>query len=163
MIEIQGDFFKTLDAHFEFQEPIVRYDAIVCTINNVVSRGDRLVMGAGIAQQFKYKYPDLPDLWGKKVQNGQLGLISTKSVWKASWAKHDLLLIGFPTKENWKKPSRMEMVVKSAKELKWVADFLDLKKVLMPRPGCGLGGLRWEDVKREISFLDERFVVINNE
>jgi hypothetical protein len=35
--------------------------------------------------------------------------------------------------------------------------------VIMPRPGCGNGRLRWQDVSKVLSdILDDRFVVVHN-
>jgi len=36
-----------------------------------------------------------------------------------------------------------------------------MKKVYLPRPGCGYGYLDWEIVKKELEpILDDRFIVI---
>ena len=35
--------------------------------------------------------------------------------------------------------------------------------VVLPRPGCGNGGLRWQDVRPLLGLsLDDRFIVVDN-
>ena len=52
MLEVQNDFWQEIEDN--------SYDAICCTTNKIVKNNGELVMGAGIAKQFKAKYPDLP-------------------------------------------------------------------------------------------------------
>lgn len=151
MIETVGDYWVAWKKEW--------IPAIVCTTNMVVKPDGNLVMGAGIAKAFKEKFPEIDRIWGNRVKRGCKNLMITDY-----WDYDDKqILVALPTKYHWKDPSPMELVVKSCQELKIAADFHDWWRVLMTRPGCGNGGLKWEDVKKEISFLDERFKVINNE
>ena len=59
MNEIIGDFWE------EAQKD---YDAIVCTTNNVIKSNGELVMGAGIAKDFGYQYPWIPEEWGRRIE-----------------------------------------------------------------------------------------------
>lgn len=129
MIEVKSDFWKeALDA-----------DALVCTINGVVMSNGRLVMGAGIAKQFRDFYPNLDLFWGKQRRKYPEGLLTSKLGQQT--------LIGLPTKTDWKKPSDLNFV---AHNLKLLLDYINVNnfiKVVMTRPGCGNGGLEWGQVK----------------
>ena len=35
-----------------------------------------------------------------------------------------------------------------------------INEIYLPKVGCGNGGLKWEDVKPHLKFLDDRFIVI---
>ncbi len=149
MIEIKGDIFAQTDA-----------DAICVTTNGVVKANGELVMGRGIAQQFAERYPNLPRILGD--------LVSSDTYWNKGNHVHGIIyglepysLVSFPTKENWKDPSQLWLVQRSAKELVAYADKMGWKKIVLTRPGCGLGGLEWTDVKKVIGpILDDRFYII---
>lgn len=50
----------------------------------------------------------------------------------------------------------------SLKQLTSLADEHEWKSVVLPRPGCGYGGLNWEQVKAELElYLDDRFTVVH--
>lgn len=45
-----------------------------------------------------------------------------------------------------------------------LADNFKREAILIPKPGCGNGGLKWEDVKKQIEpLLDDRFIIIDYE
>ena len=55
-----------------------------------------------------------------------------------------------PTKLHWSKPSRLEYITSGVSAL---ADLLVAKRitsVAIPRLGCGLGGLDWDDVHQAL-------------
>lgn len=160
MIEIIGDFFTECKRN--------RYDAIVCTTNQIVTARGELVMGAGIALAFRDEIPGLAREWGARASCEMAiqypkkypdQVIFTRAadfdIYYTDW------LVALPTKQHYHNDSPMELVVNSCKKLKIIVSALDLEKILMTQPGCGCGGLNWTDVKEQISFLDDRFCVIN--
>lgn len=141
-----------------------KYEGLVCTINTVVKNNGSLVMGAGIAKDFNFTFEFLDEDWGQKTtsyhNNGfSSSVLMTK--WQDNYSKFDdKWLIGLPTKYHYKDKSSIELIVKSCRQLVVVCNALGLNKILMTRPGCGCSGLNWEDVKKEINFLDDRFTVV---
>jgi hypothetical protein len=69
-------------------------------------------------------------------------------------------LITFPVKHQWFETADPRLIEKSALDLDVHVERLKLKKVVMPRPGCGNGRLDWKDVKPIIDWLDDRYTVI---
>ena len=154
MQEIKGDIWE-----------LAKGEVIVITTNGMVKTTratscDRnlqeAIMGKGIALQAKQKYPILPNLLGECLLRfgNQLYQFSTitddyKSV------------ITFPTKEDWKDKSLIELIVKSTKELVQVVNYHSTyNKVYLPQVGCGNGRLNWKTVKATIEpLLDDRFIV----
>lgn len=104
------------------------------------------VMGAGLALGFKEKYPELLPVYQdalntKKLQINRPCFVRIK--------KLNRRFILFPTKVDWKKPSNLlwiESGLEGMDELlnKCGAPFETV--VLVPKLGCGLGGLNWETV-----------------
>ena len=87
---------------------------IVNTVNTVG------VMGKGLALSFKNRYPDMFERYKKvceegKLQNGNLMLFYYPDHW----------LLLFPTKENWRNPSKLEYIEKGLQ--KFVSTYVDKK------------------------------------
>jgi len=72
----------------------------------------------------------------------------------------DKEIVALQTKGHWRDISDYDLIRWSVGKL-WF-EFSD-EKVLMTRPGCGLGDLVWSEVKEMISFLGDNFTVINKE
>lgn len=159
MIELNGDYWEY------YKENEKEWSAIVFTSNCVLNNKKELIMGAGIAKDFKNIFPYLPAFYGRSIQKNFTNYIDKPHCLVATCDDiHKPLLIAFPTKYYWSNPSDIGLIVRSAIQLKYIADTHGLEKILMPRPGCGLGGLKWEGVKKSIgSILNDRFLVINND
>lgn len=156
MIEIIGNYWDAAKG----DSP--RYDALVCTTNMCVKNNGRLVMGAGIAKEFRDTFHDLDLAWGQRIKNNvhDHGFMSTY-VNISLGGLRLLHLVAFPTKDHWKNDSKIDRIVVSALTLKNVTNILGWENVLMTRPGCGHGNLNWSEVKTHIPFLDDRFTVID--
>jgi O-acetyl-ADP-ribose deacetylase (regulator of RNase III) len=72
-----------------------------------------------------------------------------------------LELYSFPVKHNWWENADFDLIEQSTIELKSIADRKKYDTIVLPRPGCGNGGLDWEDVKPILeTHFDNRFYVI---
>lgn len=156
MIEITGDIINEAYNAFDRGK---RYDAICCTTNMIVKNNGELVMGAGVAKRFKEKYPNLPRIWGERIKNREHmhGFIIS-SGFPSSF------FVAFPTKRHWKDKSDIQLIKESTVYLLNATRMLGWKRVLLPRPGCSNGGLRWDEVKPHLEkYLDDRFYIITKE
>lgn len=62
------------------------------------------------------------------------------------------VVCNFPTKDDLS-PSQLKYVVDGLEELRRVLDARrEIRSVAMPALGCGLGGLKWDEVKPLIEF-----------
>ena len=120
----------------------------------MVKKNGDCVMGRGIASAFKTKYPFAPKILGDKIKEN--GNIVQKIMWN-----DDIIFMAFPTKHNWFENSNIDLIAKSAEQLnKFAAENPDLK-ILLPRPGCGNGGLDWKDVKPVLNSLLSNIYVVD--
>ena len=57
--------------------------------------------------------------------------------------------------------AKMDIIERSCTQLMKLIEAMGWSAVLLPRPGCGAGGLDWDEVKPVIEpFLDDRVVVV---
>lgn len=151
MIEIKGNIW---DYHKQLGY------AIAITTNGTIKKDGTAVMGAGVAKQAVEVVSDLPLILGTALKIGGNNL---------RYLTDDIL--SFPVKHNWWEKADIVLIERSAKQL---MDFLNncykevefthIKKVVLVRPGCGNGKLKWEDVKLIIEpILDDRVLIIDYE
>lgn len=100
------------------------------------------VMGKGIALSFKQRYPEMFQKYKAACEKhlftiGKLMLLHETDHW----------LLLFPTKEDWRNPSKLEYIEKGL--MKFVSSYAEkgIHSIAFPRLGCGNGGLNWNDVK----------------
>ena len=140
-IVVKADLFSLVDS----------VDAIGFTSNGVVNKSG-LVMGAGVAKQFKDRYPSAPRIFGQKVKDGG------NFVYFANINGQEIF--SFPTKQNFKDPSDLSLIVKSAMQLMRLVERKKYQLVAVAFPGIGKGALDptvvWDSIK---PFLDERVIL----
>ena len=109
------------------------------------------VMGAGLAKQFKLRYPDYYEEYKVLCLNGLLRPGVAVIGWKFDEVPY---IANFPTKNHWREQSSLENIATALKSL--VEQCLDynFNSVAMPKIGCGLGGLDWKVVK---PMIEEAF------
>ena len=106
-------------------------------------------MGKGLALQFKKKYPYNYEKYKqacekRKVKVGKMFVFRTNSLFNPKY------IINFPTKDHWQGSSHMGYIQDGLKDLVKVIKRYNIKSIAIPPLGCGYGGLRWEDVCKEI-------------
>jgi O-acetyl-ADP-ribose deacetylase (regulator of RNase III) len=65
-------------------------------------------------------------------------------------------IINFPTKQHWRGKSRIEDIETGLAALVAEVEGRGIRSIAVPPLGCGLGGLRWEDVRPRILRAFER-------
>lgn len=151
MLERVGDIFQQPDA-----------DAICFTSNGVVKQNGELVMGAGIAKAFRDRFPSIARDFGHDVTSNGNHVYRHRYALNKAMSKH-IWVFSFPTKDDWRDKSSMELITQSASELllETSNSAMAWNRVYLTRPGCGLGGLAWSDVKEAIAgILDDRFTIL---
>lgn len=117
--------------------------ALVNTVNTVG------VMGKGIALQFKKAFPENFKAYIKACKNKEID-IGKLFVFKENTLAGEKIIINFPTKKDWRKPSEYEYIEKGLDDLIRVIKKYHIKSIAIPPLGAGSGGLLWEKVKRII-------------
>ena len=128
-------------------------DAICFCSNGITKSNDELVMGAGIAKLFAQQFPKIPAFFGKKILAGGNHCYV--------YTDNKPVIINFPTKNDWRDNSILDLIAQSARELMVIIEENNFQKVGLPRPGCANGGLNWDIVKARISpILDDRVIIL---
>lgn len=139
MHELTGNVWDYLDSA-----------VVVITTNCQVDHRGHAVLGRGCARQAQEYFPDLAERLGRLLLEQGVRV-------------HELGggLVSFPIEETaWSTPD-LRLIRRSAAQLRELADRRGWEKVVVPRPGCGGGGLEWKEVKPVLAdLLDERFYVI---
>jgi hypothetical protein len=147
-------------------------DGLVIPIN-LCMRNEKNVMGAGLAKELLERFPDIDhsiywvyDNFGTYVHI----MCSFPDAYSFNWTR----VLTFPTKPAWirvknsklnvlpkyrnkVKPgtdipgwmgySDLGLIKKSSQQLRNFISTVNWQRVIMPKVGCGYGGLSWKDVK----------------
>lgn len=109
----------------------------------------RGVMGAGLALAFKKRYLDFFHRYKAMCDQNKF---KPGMVMRCHIGDDEHIFVS--TKDHWKDPSQIHWIESIMRKLPVALEGLsDSKPILIPKLGCGLGGLNWEDVRRVI--LDE--------
>lgn len=123
---------------------------LAITTNGSRTRDGRAIPGRGVARQAFERFPDLPVQLGRLLQAGGNHV-------------HQIIpgLVSFPVEDTpFSQPDR-RLIRQSAAELRYLADQNGWQQIVVPRPGCGGGGLRWEEVRPIlVELFDDRFIVV---
>jgi len=113
-----------------------RAQALVNTVNCVG------VMGKGVAEQFKKRFPAMFEDYksrtdGKAVRLGEPYLYGDRS---------GTQIVNFPTKDHWRSPSRLADIERGLDYLAAHIAEWGITSLALPPLGCGNGGLEWSEV-----------------
>lgn len=151
-----------------------KVDAICITTNGQYTLDGRAAMGGGCAGVCAKRWPDTAVRLGKCLKNFGtnvpfvIGALDVKGNYIEPTLKiikerkFKCLILSFPTINNLMDGANLDLVKQSAKELQILVERFDLRGVIIPRPGVGIGGLKWADVKTVIEpYLDDRFTIVS--
>lgn len=143
MIEIVGDLWEQHAAGA----------VVAVTTNGVVNKVGRAEMPRGCARQARDRYPHLLQTLGALLRQHGNHVFDLGN-----------RLVSFPVEESPYQTPELPLIERSCQELVELAEYKDWQKVVVPRPGCGGGGLSWNDVRPILDkYFDDRFHVITME
>ncbi len=126
-------------------------DALVNTVNTVG------VMGKGVALQFKQAFPANFTEYEKACRKGQVELGRMFVTHTGKFQPR--LIVNFPTKKHWKNNSQLADIRTGLEDLVRIVKEEKVGSIALPPLGCGLGGLRWEEVR---PLIEEAFASLTN-
>lgn len=131
-------------------------EALVNTVNLLG------VMGKGVALQFKTNFPQNFKLYKnackeKEIAIGKLFVTRENSIFG------ERIIINFPTKTDWRRPSEYAYIEQGLDDLVRVINDNNISSIAIPPLGAGNGGLNWGNVKalieQKLSNLDTEIYV----
>lgn len=166
MKERKADLFETI-----YEDGV---DAICITTNGHFTKQGHAVMGGGCAGVCARRWPKTSQRLGKMLktmaqnvpyvigcldESGKY-LEPTRAMIKEKKCK--VVIFSYPTINQLIDGANLQLIKQSAVIIKDYADQFDLKNIICPRPGVGIGGLKWADVKPELEkILDDRFTMVS--
>ena len=130
-------------------------DLRVITTNGDVDRFGAAVMGRGCAKEARER------VTGLEFHFGELLRCHGNRVMRLTKPRKGAALASFPVKHHWHESADPALIQGSADQLLALATKFGYRRVLIPRPGCGNGSLRWRDVRPILTeVLDDRSAVI---
>lgn len=116
-------------------------------VNTVNTMG---VMGKGIALQFKKAYPNNFRAYEKASKNEEVKVGKMFVTHDSNTTTGERIIINFPTKTSWRKPSEYKYIEDGLADLVEVINDKQIQSIAIPPLGAGNGGLNWEKVKKMI-------------
>lgn len=101
-------------------------------------------MGAGLALEFKLRYPEMYEDYRKRCA---LGSVKIGEPYLYSKYGNHLLIYNFPTKKHWRYPSKIEWIEAGLRHFKRNYVELGIKSIAFPKLGSKNGKLEWREVK----------------
>jgi len=99
------------------------------------------VMGAGLAKEFKVRYPLHHMEYVRACEQFSIVLGSVYPIRRAQ-----KMIVMFPTKRHWEDSSNLKDIKRGISDLAAMIISFSVQSIAIPALGCGLGGLNWSDV-----------------
>jgi O-acetyl-ADP-ribose deacetylase (regulator of RNase III) len=100
-------------------------------------------MGAGIAIEFKRRFPRMFEEYAARCADGRFGLGDV-----FVWTEEDQTIFNLGTQVHWRKKAQVSALTRSLARMVDLAEHASIERVGVPRIGAGLGGLDWPRVKK---------------
>lgn len=165
MIEKRVDLWEVYD----------RGGVCCITTNGFTRSGGTAVMGRGVALQARNRFPDIEKVLGRQLIDlgnhvqyigHRLFAFPVKAAWGTSIFTNVVAhqRMNYPAGTvvpGWALKANIALIERSLRELRMLREVYGLDSVYLPRPGCGAGGLDWEDVRPMLEVAGDWLVVID--
>ena len=143
-----------------FYIPQNEHEAAVVTTNGVIRKNGDAVLGKGQALEAKKLFPGMEQQLGEYLRKygNRAFYMGARQV-----GDHLTSVVTFPTKHHYRDNSDLDLIMRSAIQLKEIVIKFQLSKVYLPPVGCGLGRLDYLNQVRPILHKildDDRFVIV---
>lgn len=169
MKEIKRDLFDCVSD--------ISINAICITTNGMYMTDGKACMGGGCARQCADRWPQTAFRLGKCLKNFAsnvpfvIGAVDNQGNYIEPTMKiirerkYKCLIFSFPTIDDLIDGAKIELIKRSAMEMKNFADRFQLMGIACGRMGAGIGGLDWyKEVKPVVQdILDDRFTIVSFE
>ncbi|MBI1921227.1 MAG: ADP-ribose-binding protein [Geobacter sp.] len=123
---------------------------VAITTNGQVPRNGRAALGKGCTREAGARFPWLAE---------RLGILLRDHGNHVHYLGEGL--VSFPVEHSPFENPDLRLIEQSARELAELADRHEWPMIVVPRPGCGGGGLDWREVRPILArYLDDRFHII---
>jgi len=110
-------------------------------------------MPRGTALQAAKRFPGISFILGKKIKQYGMHVFDLGDG-----------IVSFPVQNSPFENPELKIIRQSCRELVKLANDNDWSKIIVPRPGCGHGGLSWSEVQPVLTdYIDSRFIIIREE
>lgn len=130
-------------------------DFRVITTNGSVRRDGKAVMGRGCAREAALKFPKLPRMLGEMLQRSG----NRVYFFEREQLGSPFGLFTFPVKHRWDAIASLALIDTSVEQ--FARQLLESATYVMPRPGCGNGGLYWPEVRPLLTKLPDNVIVVH--
>lgn len=165
MKEIKRDLFDCVSD--------ISINAICITTNGMYLTDGRAAMGGGCAFECARRWPQTAFRLGKCLKNfkenipfvigavDNIGNYLEPNMKMIRDRKYKCLIFSFPTIDDLMDGAKIELIKRSAEEMKKFADRFQLMGVAGVRFGSGIGGLDWYGGVKPVveNILDDRFTI----
>lgn len=116
-------------------------EALVNTVNTVG------VMGKGIALMFKEAFPENFQRYRAACKAHEIEIGKMFVTERRDMIGGPRWIINFPTKQDWRKPSKLEWIQEGLSDLRRFVVEHSIRSIALPPLGSGNGNLDWRDVR----------------
>lgn len=106
-------------------------------------------MGAGLALQFKKRYPAMFAEYVKLCNKGEIQIGKVR-IWNTGLLFPPQYIVNFPTKDDWRNPSKLKWIEAGLDDLRSHVILNEMASIALPALGCGYGELSFQSVKELI-------------
>lgn len=125
---------------------------VFISTNGSVKQSNDLIMGRGCAFEAKERNPGISAVIGEAIKR-----YGNQVMWF-----EDFKLGILPSKDKWYLKSNLSLIEQTLQQLVNLVQDNRWPKVVIPKLGCGNGGLDWESQVKPLmeKYLDDRFIVV---